>query len=249
MNPLYTTHSHVYDLLHAQLTEDIAFVLPYATEANGPILELGCGSGRLLLPLAKAGSVVTGLDNAQRMLDSAESKLSQHNLKADLVSADMTNFTLAQKQFALAIISYNTLTHLTQAQIGSMLKSLSQHVVDGARLIIDTVNPFMLAAIEDQPAYESEGSVSNGDLTVEQAARYTHHAHEQRVSIEWQYAIQQNNATETIDAKTDHNYHYPHLLQMLLQNHGFSWEAVYGDYDLSEFDEGSERLLIVAQKV
>ena len=74
MNPLYTTHAHVYDLLHAQLTEDIAFVLPYAVAADGAILELGCGSGRMLLPLAEAGCVVVGIDNAQGMLDSAESK-------------------------------------------------------------------------------------------------------------------------------------------------------------------------------
>ena len=58
---MYDQIAHYYDLTHADLTEDIDFILDLARQSNGPILELGCGSGRLLLPLARAGFMTVGV--------------------------------------------------------------------------------------------------------------------------------------------------------------------------------------------
>ncbi len=65
---MYDQIARFYDLTHAELTADLPFVLQLASEAGGPILELGCGSGRLLLPLARAGHSVIGLDLSGAML-------------------------------------------------------------------------------------------------------------------------------------------------------------------------------------
>ena len=69
---MYDQIAHYYDLTHADLTDDIDFILSLAQAVNGPILELGCGSGRLLLPLARAGFTVTGVDNSPRPCCSAK---------------------------------------------------------------------------------------------------------------------------------------------------------------------------------
>src|SRR5690606_41981516 len=66
-----TMYEHIapyYDQIHASFTEDVALVLALAGRVGRPVLELGCGSGRLLLPRARAGYQVTGLDNSPAML-------------------------------------------------------------------------------------------------------------------------------------------------------------------------------------
>ncbi|MEZ4518635.1 MAG: class I SAM-dependent methyltransferase [Chloroflexota bacterium] len=72
---MYDRLSRYYDLSHAALVDDIPFRLDLAQKADGPVLELGCGSGRLLLPLARAGYEITGVDNSPAMLAMAERQL------------------------------------------------------------------------------------------------------------------------------------------------------------------------------
>ena len=75
MNLSYDAIARYYDLSHQSLVEDIPFLLRVAAETGGPALELGCGSGRLLVPLARAGYAVTGVDNSPEMLARAELRL------------------------------------------------------------------------------------------------------------------------------------------------------------------------------
>jgi SAM-dependent methyltransferase len=73
---MYEQTAKYYDLVHAELKDDIPLVLTLAGQGKGPILELGCGTGRLLLPLARAGYEVIGLDNSPAMLAKAKARLS-----------------------------------------------------------------------------------------------------------------------------------------------------------------------------
>jgi ubiquinone/menaquinone biosynthesis C-methylase UbiE len=118
---MYDSIARFYDLTHASLTADLPFVLQLAAATNAPMLELGCGSGRLLLPLARAGHTVTGLDVSAGMLDRARARLAQEptavQQRVTLHLADMTNFTLPETSpFGLIVIPYNTLLHLDTAQ-------------------------------------------------------------------------------------------------------------------------------------
>ena len=72
---MYDQIARYYDLLHGDLTEDIEFVIRLAEKSGGPVLELGCGTGRLLLPLVRIGQKTTGLDNSEEMLAVAKAKV------------------------------------------------------------------------------------------------------------------------------------------------------------------------------
>ena len=71
----YDRIARYYDLTHDRLTADVPFLLAQAAEAGGPVLEIGCGSGRLLVPLARAGQTITGVDRSAEMLARAEPRL------------------------------------------------------------------------------------------------------------------------------------------------------------------------------
>jgi SAM-dependent methyltransferase len=109
---IYRQIAPYYDLLHARLTQDIGFSLSLAARNPGPTLELGCGTGRLLLPLARAGHPVLGLDTSIPMLARARQALGAEpphvRRKASLIVADMTSFALAPAHFALTLVGYNT---------------------------------------------------------------------------------------------------------------------------------------------
>ena len=70
MTSSYDKLAPYYDRFHEALTADVEFVLSLAQQQDGPVLEMGCGTGRLLLPLARAGFEVTGIDTSAAMLAS-----------------------------------------------------------------------------------------------------------------------------------------------------------------------------------
>jgi SAM-dependent methyltransferase len=95
--PTYDLLSRFYDLENADFTEDLDFWVGLAKEANGPTLELGCGSGRVTQQIARAGCTVVGLDNSEPMLALARAKLARKPelaTRATLLLGDMTNFDL-----------------------------------------------------------------------------------------------------------------------------------------------------------
>ena len=70
----YDGWADVYDSIYAYVREDIPFYVQEAARSGGPVLELGCGTGRVTLPIAESGVDIVGLDNSERMLEIARSK-------------------------------------------------------------------------------------------------------------------------------------------------------------------------------
>src|SRR5579863_9439768 len=99
--------------------KDAAFYVDLCRAAGGQILELGCGTGRILIPAAAAGCTITGLDQAGFMLDRCRTKLqtlaSEVQKRVTLVEADMTNFSLG-RTFALVTVPFRPLQHLVSVE-------------------------------------------------------------------------------------------------------------------------------------
>ena len=102
-----------YDDAYATLrggSGDAAFYLALARECGGPVLELGCGTGRVLLPIARAGILCTGLDRSEAMLDALRAKAPPANL--NLVRGRMQDFDLGDARFALVTAPFRAFQHL-----------------------------------------------------------------------------------------------------------------------------------------
>ncbi|MBK8430427.1 MAG: class I SAM-dependent methyltransferase [Chloroflexi bacterium] len=251
---MYDQIAHYYELTHAALDDDIAWVLATAARLPSPILELGCGSGRLLLPLAQAGHTIVGVDNSAAMLAIAQRKLAtcpaDVQARTTLHHADMLSLDLPQRDFGLALIPYNTIMHIPPPALGRVLRAIHAHLRPGGWLAIDTINPLWLAETADSPAPEEEQTFTDPSTgeTVTQYATYRAVPAQQEVHILWQFVAEGTAEPRQTTAEAIYHYTYPHQFQLALAEAGFHLRQIMGDYDGNPFDEESERLLLLSDK-
>lgn len=153
----FDTWAAYYDFLHPGLSGEAEFFVGQALKRGGPVLEIGCGTGRLAIPMALSGLKVTGLDNSAPMLAVCEEKAEAVRLKKNmltLVEADMRAFRLFQK-FPLAIMAYRTFMHcLSPSDQLACLKAIRRHLVPGGELLCSlwAAHPAVLARFKTAPA-------------------------------------------------------------------------------------------------
>ena len=250
---MYDPIARYYDMTHSDLTDDLSLLQQLASEANGPILECGCGTGRILFPLAHAGHTITGLDNSPAMLAIAHGKLAreapQVQSKITLLEGDMTEIP-SNGRFALIIIPYNTLLHLTPTQVSQTFASLHKQLTGNGRLLIDLTNPFVIAQTPNDQMLTLEQSFTDPQTghTVLQFASNWLDDEEQTLHITWIYDATPANGGSIHRTVSQFRYHYlyPHQLEIQLQQTGFQLEAMWGNYDHSPFNEESNRLILLA---
>ena len=150
--------AEVYDAIYAG-REDTRFWRTMAAAAAGrPILELGCGTGRALLPVARDGHEVTGIDLSERMLDVCRAKLLREPAavreRVRLLVADMTSFDLGRR-FALVTVPFASFQHLlTVEQQLACLERCRAHLLPRGLLVLDLPNPdpAPLSAVREETA-------------------------------------------------------------------------------------------------
>jgi SAM-dependent methyltransferase len=128
----------------ADTMNDVPFYLDLARQAAAAghaVLELGCGTGRVTLAIAREGIDIVGLDNAPPMLDIARRKATLEGVELTWVEADMGRFHL-DRLFSLVIIPYRSFLHLlTDEDQASCLEAIRNHLVPGGRLALSFFVP------------------------------------------------------------------------------------------------------------
>lgn len=163
----YQTHGldvEVYDERFAQgdalLENDVQFYLEYAKRygrnGGGPVLELGCGTGRITWELASMGCDVVGLDLSSTMIKQSKEKAPKMPAEAlehiEFLEGDMTDFDLG-REFPLVIVPGRTFQCLTTPeQQKKSLMAMRKHVENGGRLILDLFDPKFDPVSEEQQA-------------------------------------------------------------------------------------------------
>ncbi|HSB66003.1 MAG TPA: class I SAM-dependent methyltransferase, partial [Anaerolineales bacterium] len=131
----------LYHAHHNRHLEDLPFWLALATQTSDPILELGCGTGRLLLPLAQAGFRCVGLDRDLGMLRYLHANLDPSLMaKPHCIAADISHFAL-QEQFPLIILPCNTFSTLATQQRRDCLSRVHKHLEPGGIFAVSLPNP------------------------------------------------------------------------------------------------------------
>jgi SAM-dependent methyltransferase len=131
----------LYDLLLGDLSYDVEFYLRLAREAKGPILDVACGTGRLLFHCLRAGCDVEGLDLHHGMLSRLRSKAQELGRTINAYQSDMARFALPRR-YALIMIPFNSFGHnVTQADQLSCLECCRSHLLPGGVLAMDTFFP------------------------------------------------------------------------------------------------------------
>lgn len=242
-----------YDLDYEPFQDDVALYLGFAERTGGPLLELGCGTGRLLLPLARAGFGVTGVDMSPKMLDIARQKAAAAGLEGQvtLLQADMRQVDLPQR-FRMAFIALNSLMHLTtlEDQLAA-LRAWRRLLLPGGLLIIDVDNPSPQHLLEADGRIDLQGrwfDPQSGATVMKHISRTVDTARQlQHVLFIYDEVFPDGAVRRTL-APFQARYLYRFEGELLLDKAGYTPEQVYGSYDLDPYDSGSERMVFVARK-
>lgn len=254
MSADYTALARYYDLENAAFTADLDFWLELAANTPGPILEIGCGTGRVLLPLAQHGHSLTGVDNAPAMLARLQAKLerARRHLKRPptLLEAEMTAFRAAETAFGLVIVPFNTFTHLhTLEQQLAALTCWRAHLRPGGMLALDMPNPAEAYAAPEQ-GLTLERTFADGERTVHQFSSLRLDRAGQMAHILWLYdSVGPAGDLHRLAVPLTLRYTFPAELRLLLERAGFRLAHLYGDYDASPLADGAPRVLALAEAV
>lgn len=241
MDP-YRDIASFYDCEHAGFTDDVEFYLQQVQ--CGPVLEVGCGTGRITLPLAARGFEVWGIDPSPAMLERARRRL-DGRANAHLQLASATEVRLDQT-FRTALLPLNTLWHLESldAQL-SALRNARRHLHSGF-LVIDVSNPLELA---DRGAKGDLRlrfrSRCDGQELVGLSAAWDDEAN-QTLELTLMYDLRGPDASlQRTQTQLSLRYVYRWELELLVRLAGFRVEHVYGGYDLEPYAAESPQILLV----
>ncbi|MCC6790266.1 MAG: methyltransferase domain-containing protein [Thermomicrobiales bacterium] len=249
----YADIPELYDLEHDAFSDDIPFYLQSITAVGDPVLELGCGSGRLLRPIADAGFRVTGLDQSEAMLDRARRCLrgARQKRRVTLFQGGMDRAAEAPGgPFGVAIFSLNGFMHLTTpAEQRAALASVRAAMDPRGQLLIDVLNPTLEALHSFTHGVVHEGSWSRNDGTrVDKVSSRRLSTTEQVIhSRIWYDLVSSDGALRRVVTEFDLRYVHRHELELMLELAGFPQWQVYGNYELDPYDDSSERLIVAAE--
>jgi SAM-dependent methyltransferase len=252
MSP-YVDYAEYYDAHVSRI--DIPFYLEYAEQCGSPILELACGTGRVLIPIAEAGYEIYGLDLSENMLDRCRSKVAERGLegRAHLYLADMARFELPREDFGLAYIPVRSFMHLdTQAEQLACLERTFAHLRPRGLFIVDVYAPSYrhMAMEPDQPFFlRRESPLPNGH-TVKRWDRFVRNDPALQINhSELRFEQYDTPGTlvreRTLPLTTRYTFRWE--MQLLLERAGYELVDVFRDYDRNPYD-GTGEIITVARR-
>jgi SAM-dependent methyltransferase len=234
----YDPFAAIYDEWSAPMTEDVAFYVELAREADGPIVELGVGNGRVAIPVAReTGKRVLGIDSSAAMLELGRARVAEAGVDVELRQADMRDLEVDESA-ALVYCPYRALLHLpTWHDRRRVFERVAAALRPGGRFAWNTFvfNPHV-AARNDGLAQPHPGSKTIWEYTV-------HAPGDNRIDV---------------TAFTERPGHEPRALSLwwvtksewegLLDVSGLETEALYRSFDRKPFDDDATEFVWVARK-
>lgn len=226
------------------MTDDLPFWLNQAHRAGGSVLELACGTGRVALPLARAGVAVTGIDLAPAMLQTARAHAVAEKLDIKFIKADIRDFDLGA-MFPLVIFPANAICHLLDREsVERCFACVRRHLAPGGRFIIAVFVPDMRILMQDREGRFPFGTYEDARGQVEVTHNNIYHPDTQinRITLYYRRAGESAETTEPLTMRM----FFPAELEALLYYNGFRVEQRFGDFDGAPFGPDSPQQITVA---
>jgi SAM-dependent methyltransferase len=226
---------------------DVEFYGNLARESGGPVLELGCGTGRVLLPIARDGIACTGLDSSEAMLEELRRKGPPENLR--LLAAGMESFDLVPDRFALIFSAFRALQHLLTVEDQlACLAAVRRHLEPGGLFAFDVFAPKLeRIAIFEEPESE-EARWREADAEIVRLTSVRRDPASQISEVTFRYERRRPDAppeSKSVHTKMRHFFRYE--LEHLLARAGFSRVEIFGGFDRRPFDYFSGETVVLAR--
>lgn len=237
--------NNLYDLI-IHFDEDIPFYLDIARLAKGRVLDIGCGTGRVMRPLLDAGLDVVGLDLSAAMLELANQKLTSLGYSPQLVKGDMRTFDV-QGEFGAAIIPYCAMIYmLNDHDRRQVFDRVYKHLSPGGLLAFD-FDAGSNRIGQSQPWLGIQGvNPLTGEVLVN-TVQMNGLSEEVRVINQINYRTKAGLTKIEVTASVEASVRADKM-EVLLSQTGFVVENVFKDYDRSTYDGGDE-CIIIARKI
>jgi SAM-dependent methyltransferase len=255
----YSITAKYYDGAYAAKQDlvDLPFYLDLAEQTAGPILEVACGTGRVLLPIARKGIEIHGVDNSRPMLKILENRLAREprevRQRVTLHEGDMRDFRLGAK-YPLVIIPFRPMQHMqtVQDQV-SALTAAALHLDDTGILAFDVFYPKfeMIAARMGEEVPEMEWTPSSDPTTV--VRRYFRKESVDKINqvFSFTFIYRTFRAGELILEETEAfklaYFTYPHIRALFLIT-GLEPVAEYGSFAKAPLDNTAEEMIFLLRK-
>ncbi len=260
----YDRQEFIADLYDAEYADlgirrgyDVGFYVECARGSGGRTLELGCGTGRVLVPTAVAGLEITGLDLSAYMLNKCREKLPAQaadvRRRVRLIQGNMVDFDL-DETFSLVTIPFRPFQHIVACEEQkSCLRCINRHLAPGGRLVFDVFNPRLdrlydlkyTAEAEDLP----ERQLRDGRRVRRTSRLAGFHRDLQYNDVELVYYVNYPDGhSERLVHAFPMRYFFRYELEHLIELCGFKLIDLFGDFDRSPFSADSPEMIFVAVK-
>lgn len=250
---IYDLYSSEFYDFHAY-RDDIDFFLSYAKKTTGKILDAGCGTGRILIPIAKLGKEIVGIDNSEHMLKICENKIKKEIKSKNiitLIKASMTNFKI-DKKFSLVIIPFGPFNYLinTSEQI-NCLTCINRHLESKGILVFDVWYPNNYELLKSEHGYhvvknQPYFKMPDGRKVQWGIKNVSVDYNKQLIYEEMYYNINHpDGKREKLIYPCAMRYYHRYEIEHLLSLTGFRINKVYSDFKKNEFGNTYPSELIV----
>ena len=217
---------------YADRVEDVAYYVALATRAGGPVLEYGCGEGRIALPIARAGVELTGVDHSRPMLDALTDKLAAEPRevasRVRLRCGDLRAVRLARR-FPLVLCTFNTFLHLyDRDDVERFLARVRAHLTPKGRFVFDVSTPVPSDLARDPSRAYKLPPVRVGGVRHAYRERFDYDPMRQVLFVMMEFAP--CDGGDGFVTPLAHRQFFPRELEALLHYNGFAIERLEGGF-------------------
>ncbi len=244
--------AELYEVLFCDLAFGRDFYVELARGAGGPVLEVACGTGRILLPCLQAGVEIDGLDLYPAMLDVLKRKAKASGVSPRLYAGDMRDFTLPRR-YSLIFIAFNGFVHnLTTEDQLKALMVCREHLQPGGLLVFDVFFPGLeiIGGPERTPVLEGEVKHPATGLPVRIYDTRTYNRVEQiqYSAIEIQELDAEGRVAAAHRSETSMRWTFKPEMELLLRTAGFQRWEIFGGFDRRPLASEKDLIVVFAWK-
>jgi len=247
----YEAFAKYYDVWYQDFQDDVEFYLQLAQQTGGPVLECMSGTGRVLIPFARAGYEIAGVDRSSAMLDLCTAKINferpEIQQRIEVFQGDIADIRLERK-YKLAFMPLNSLLHiLTATDQERALRNVWNHLEDGGLFSFAVFSP-RLGRPEHLVRHRGTKLTSQGEI-ISRFEAQTFDRSNQRTTVTYFFDIsRQDRPVRRVTSVFTLRYlFYREALEMLARA-GFEVVDTYSDYHRKAFTPTSENMVFVARK-
>ena len=238
------TNPDLYDSIHHDYEWDKTLIKAIAKDINGPVLELASGTGRLTQPILELGLQYKGLELSQPFLDRAKMKFGD---TADFILGDMRDFDL-QMEFDLIFIGFNSFLHNLKIEDAiNCLACIKKHLTKNGKFLVSIFIPDPIFLYREKGKFfPATDFFQYQESSCRIMEKNQYDSISQINQLTW--VIERDGELDPIEYKYRMRMYYPHEMDILLSENGFTIIKKFGNYQRDPMDSDSDMQIYVSER-